>query len=246
MSLKVVIKLEYKSSKCMAFYRTAADFLPMCVVCSDTRVLIILEWYRIKHTQLQICMNKAFWFRCRHDKNTQDSTAIICRPRGMKASLNSTWSPCSYQVNTFSPFLGRHKRVLHYKSWTPSLPPSPMHQSPLRYFSLFYFNNPSPVSRPQNWIDLRLRSLQFASFGWGFRFSWETASQTTQAVMWLFLLVTRFAFALLKVNNGVCDQPAGRNPSQSQFTPILSFFKPIRHTIFVSYNVYLEGECECL
>lgn len=150
----------------------------------------------------------------------------------MKASLNSTWSPCSYQVNTFCPFSARHKEFCIIKV----LPLPRPHQSPL-YFSLFYFNNPSPVSRPQNWIDLRLPSLQFASFGRGFRFSWETASQTTEAMMWLSLRATRFAFALLEVNNGVCDHPPRRKPSsQNHFTPIPVFFKPIWHTLFVSYN----------
>lgn len=100
---------------------------------------------------------------------------------------------------THSLFFSHHKRVQHYKSFFSSPRSIPLH-----YFSLFYLNNPSPVSRPQNWIDLRLHSLQFARFGWGFRFNWEIASQATQTTIWLPLLnvfVTQSEFALLMVNN---------------------------------------------
>lgn len=125
--------------------------------------------------------------------------------------------------------------------------PSPSLPTPHHYFSLFYFNNPSPVSRPQNWIDLRLRSLQFAWFGWGFRFSWEIASQTTEATIWL-SLVTQSEFTLLKVNNDFCCHSTGstvfvlgNNASRSLFSS-----DPFRTPFLWAKASSWIGECQRL
>lgn len=117
----------------------------------------------------------------------------------METWLHSIWSSCSYQNQHIPSFSVTTKEFSIIKVFFSSPRSIPLH-----YFSLFYLNNPSPVSRPQNWIDLRLRSLQFARFGWGFRLNWEIASQTTQTTIWLPLLnvfVTQSEFALLMVNN---------------------------------------------